>query len=351
MSKARPSSILCHLNEQGNLCLGDSIIHLPFLRALRQWAPEAEITVYPRRGGVKLLDPIFSACITRAVDVVPDPAAGDAYDWVFDLVGENLKTALRLRRSARRRFFSTAVKGWLHLPELPLYHGKHVVRRHLRLLRQATGFTPADYWPWPLPEAHRRRAAELLPEGRRYAGIAPGAGNAGRDKRWPLEHYVALAKDLTGRGFVPVVFLGPEEKGWESHFSTVTGARFPEAENAARAEGPDGPALVVALAGRLDVAVTNCCGSGHMFALGGAPLVSLFGPTSHEKFAPFCRRGVCVSPPQKGDRRIENVRAEDVMAALLWAAGGSESLQELQGRPCLRVSYPDIDMNRAATKP
>lgn len=344
--RPRPASIFLHLNEQGSLCLGDSIIHLPFIRALRIWAPEAEITVFPRRGGVKLLEPIFGAYITKAIDTLPSAETGDSYDWVFDLVGEKLATVLRLRRVAKRRFFTTAVRGWAHFPELPLYHGKHVVRRHLRLLKQATGFMPHEFWPWPLPQNFTKLAEVLLPSGPRYIGIAPGAGNVGRNKRWPIESFVTLAQDLSFEGFVPVIFLGPEEASWERHFSAVSGVLFPEADNALLGPGPSGPSLVVALASRLTAAVTNCCGSGHMFALGSAPLVSLFGPTSCEKFAPFCRRGVCVLPRAPFSKKMEDIVAEDVIAALHWVADSSRPFSDLASRPCCQFSFPEIDMNR-----
>lgn len=346
MSIPIPASVFCHLNEQGSLCLGDSIIHLPFLRALREWAPQAEITVFPQKGGVRSLDPIYSKYITRAVGRLPSRENGDTFDWVFDLVGENLRTGRQLRSMAKMRFFSTAARGWFHLPELPLYHGKHVVRRHLRLLKQATGFELESFWPWPLPPAYLERASDLLPDGARYIGIAPGAGNAGRNKRWPLERYVALALDLSEEGYVPVVFLGPEEAGWDAHFAAVPNVRFPEAENAARGDGCAGPSLVVALASRLAAAVTNCCGSGHMFALGAAPLVTLFGPTSFEKFAPFCRRGVCVLPRDAGIKRMEDVHAADVVAAVRWAAERGRPASALAGPAYRHVSFPDIDMNR-----
>ena len=345
MSHSRPASIFLHLNEQGCLCLGDSIIHLPFIRSLRAWAPDANITVFPKRGGVSLLEPVFGALITHAVDVLPD-AGTDQFDWVFDLVGERIETARKLRRVARKRFFSTAARGWYHFPELPLYHGKHVVRRHLRLLKQATGFKLDSFWPWPLPAAYVQRAAALLPAGSRYVGLAPGAGNAGRDKRWPLERYVNLAKALAKEGFVPVVFLGPEEAGWEEQFAAVPQVRFPEAENRAAGDATAGPALVVALASHLAAAVTNCCGSGHMFALGSAPLVSLFGPTRYEKFAPFCRRGICVLPRVAKSRRMDGIHADDVLAAVRWAAAREHPAALPTGPAFRRVSYPEFDMNR-----
>lgn len=345
MSRKKPSSIFVHLNEQGNLCIGDSIIHLPFLRALRLWAPDAEITVFPKKGGISLLGPIFGNQINEALDTQPSAEQGASFDWVFDLVGEKSSTAMRLRRMARDRFYSTALKGWAHLPRLPIYHGKHVARRHLLLLKQATGWLPESFWPWPLPSDYLERAASLLPEGNRYVGIAPGAGNVDRNKRWAVEQYAELALRLSSEGYTPVIFLGPEEAGWDKYFSDVSDVRFPEQENSGHG-GPSGPALVVALATRLEAAVTNCCGSGHMFALGSAPLISLFGPTKYEKFAPFCPLGVCLLPKPEGNRNIDDIGVEDVMETVRWILDPVRRDFDLKTCAVKQVTFPEIDMNR-----
>ncbi len=46
------------------------------------------------------------------------------------------------------------------------------------------------------------------------------------------------------------------------------------------------PALVTALASRLDTAVSIDNGIMHMMALADVPMIVLFGPTNSEKFAP-----------------------------------------------------------------
>jgi len=46
------------------------------------------------------------------------------------------------------------------------------------------------------------------------------------------------------------------------------------------------PALVTALASRLDTAVSIDNGIMHMMALANIPMIVLFGPTNSEKFAP-----------------------------------------------------------------
>ena len=59
------------------------------------------------------------------------------------------------------------------------------------------------------------------------------------------------------------------------------GALFPENENKLAC-----PALVTALASRLDKAITIDNGVMHMIALANIPMITLFGPTNSKKFSP-----------------------------------------------------------------
>jgi ADP-heptose:LPS heptosyltransferase len=343
--KQKPATIFLFLNDSGGLALGDALVHLPVLRALKEWSPETQITVMPAAGGVTALMPLFAPYLHAAVDQLPLPSQ-PKFDWAFDLVGESAAMTFKIRRLARQRFYSTARRGWLHLPRLPIYHGKHVARRHFGLLRQAIGEAVASPWPWPIPPVYQAAAAALLPLGPTYIGIAPGAGNIGREKRWPLESYVALARHQAELSRTPVIFLGPNEAGWETHFAAIPGVRFPLAENTAQPSGvPTDPTLTIALAGLLAAAVTNCCGAGHMFALGGAPLVSLFGPTNFKKSAPYVQNGLCVLPAPLNSRDIRDVKIEAALAAI-----DSLILPNTTATSAFhRICFPEIHMNASSS--
>ena len=54
--------------------------------------------------------------------------------------------------------------------------------------------------------------------------------------------------------------------------------------------GIKGPILVIALAMKLKVAIANDSGTGHMFALSGTSLISLFSKHNPIKYAPNAKR-------------------------------------------------------------
>src|SRR5439155_6942358 len=116
------------------------------------------------------------------------------------------------------------------------------------------------------------------------------------------------------RGRVPVFLLGPEESEWQGKLrAAVPQALFPEEANRGLISGP---CLVAALGERLSAAVANCSGTGHLLAAGGAPMVSLYGPTRPEKYAPFARALICLKAQDYGSPRIDAVPLNAVLAAV-----------------------------------
>ncbi len=117
--------------------------------------------------------------------------------------------------------------------------------------------------------AARARAAELA--GPAAVGLVPGATRA--TKRWPLDRFVAVGKDLAARGLGPVaVFFGPGEDalaaGWRE--------RWP---GGGWIEVRAGLPTVAAILGRLGAVATGDTGLMHVAAAVGTPVVALFGPT------------------------------------------------------------------------
>lgn len=317
--RSRPSSILVHMSREPVDAFGEVFMRLPFLRVLREWAPEAQITIIPGLGGAPLWENLVFPLVRDLANTIirselPDPAQ-QCFDWVFDLEGDP-RTSFFLRRLARKSFHTTALRSLLNLPHLPIYHGKHVAKRYLGLLHQATGQAIDDLWPWPIPHAYREAAKHLLPKGPEYVGIAPGAGLQVTGKCWPIDRYTKLAKHQAALGRTPVIFLSGREEGWEKHFKQIPNALFPLSQNQETTNGvPSDPVLTAALAERLHVAVANCSGTGHMLALGGAPLVTLFGPSKAEKFSPLARRFKHLKP-SGNKKNIDGIALESVIEAV-----------------------------------
>jgi hypothetical protein len=121
---------------------------------------------------------------------------------------------------------------------------------------------------------------------------------------------------------VSVLLLGHGEVGWDKYFAGIPSVVFPLRDNDCGKSGvPSDPVLTTAIAERVRVAVSNCCGTGHMLALGGAPVVTLFGPSSEQKFHPFARDWLRLHSAKPRGRDITGISIDKVIEAVeeLWA--------------------------------
>jgi len=323
---AAPASVLVYVN--GDL-VGDGVMKLPFVRALRHSFPAARITWLAgiwKSAYAHQLAPLVQGLID---EVIEEAGADHPYRWVarrpmngrrFDLIIDTQRavlTSLLVRRIRHRYVISGAADFLLSdiRPKSGYQRPKAMVAQMLDLLVLATG-RPAESIPVrPLDSSLAAAAAARLPLGPTYVGLAPGAG--GRHKCWPLESFIALAQAQVVRGRMPVFLLGPQESALlEPLMNAVPQALFPASQNGVAAGVCDSPVLTVALAARLAVGVANDAGAGHMIAAAGIPLVSLFGPTSPEKFAPTAKRLTVLRAQSFGGEAMAAIPVEAVIAAV-----------------------------------
>ena len=329
-------SILVYVTSDVDNALGENVLKLPLLLALKGAFPRARIAWVPGTSGAFYLEGELAPLVGGRIDefitdlMVPtDPRAAlfakhPILDRHFDLIVDTQRyfgRTLFLRRIPHGRFISGT---WRYLlsntrPPRPLpRHPPRLIDKLAGLAAAASGHPIGVPNPIPLPEAWRARAGALLPAGPAYVGLSPGAGRKETGKCWPIESFVAVARAQVERGRVPVFLLGPEERLWHEKLrGAVPEALFPEERNRAAATGGiGGPCLVAALGERLAAAVANCSGTGHLLAAGGAPMVSLYGPTRPEKYAPFARALICLKAQDYGSGRTEAIPLAAVLAAV-----------------------------------
>ena len=113
-------------------------------------------------------------------------------------------------------------------------------------------------------------------------GFSVTQGNEYRKKSWSIFKFTALANKILSKNKIPVFFVEKNRVDLiEKIKSQVPAAIFPEINSELAC-----PALVTALASRLETAVSIDNGVMHMMALAKIPMIVLFGPTKSEKFAP-----------------------------------------------------------------
>ena len=117
-------------------------------------------------------------------------------------------------------------------------------------------------------------AKSLLPNVN-YVGFAVTQGHPSEKKAWPVERFISVANYVVRTKRIPVFFVEKKRASLMKKIQqAVPSALFPETDTTLAS-----PALVTALATRLEAAVTICCGVMHMLGLSETPLIGLFGPT------------------------------------------------------------------------
>lgn len=326
MNAGAPSTVMVYVGLDR---IGDGLLKLPFVRGLREAYPGARITWLAGKESsvyADIMAPVVKGLLDEVVEnahiglsareLLHRPLGGRRFDLIID-TQRIFWASLSLWRVPHRTFISPAARFALSSRKPPRGYTfpKSMQRQMLDLLELASGrsFPTPGALDLAIEPEMTARARALLPEGPLYVGFAPGSGGA--PKCWPLDRFIAAARTQAKRGRVPVFVLGPREVSWKGGLAdAVPGALFP-------LQGPGAPPdftpqFTIALAGRLAAAVSNDSGTGHMIAIGGAPLICLYGPTVPEKFRPMTERLTVVRAADFGGREMARIPVDTVTEAL-----------------------------------
>jgi heptosyltransferase-2 len=318
--------------------IGDSVMAIPFVRALRRSHPGDRLAVLARRG---------PAAVFRAEGSVDQILARSGFlADVALLRRERFEEAWLLPNSLRaallgwsagigqRIGYATDHRASLLTLALPPPSGvRHQLRDYDDLLTARGIALDLEAPRLPISDegatrAGRALAAAGLESGRPLALLAPGAA-FGWTKRWPAERFSALSDRLAASGYSVGLVIGPGEEELGVSIASRAKASPPVL-------GQDlDPAELAALLARARVVVANDSGAMHLAAAVGTPVVAFFGPTDPGRTAPagspakildryvFCSPCFLKECPY-GHECLREIGVEDVMRAVEELARGEK---------------------------
>jgi ADP-heptose:LPS heptosyltransferase len=289
--------------------LGDVVLSLPALRAIRERFPGAKITVAVGKTGAEIIDLSGYADRTLIVDRVAlrdgflpfsifqifklvRDVRSRQFDFVIDLHSLSETNLLGFLSGASHRLYSRRPGRSLDFlsnfqPRPPLEDGRqkrHLVDRYLDVLLPL-GINNAHRLPQLRTRPANDQAIEQIlrkakaDSGAPLVGLFPGAGHPSR--RWPLAGFADLAEFLIRNDQVRLlVFIGPEEEGLISEIRKLFPASAVVLERLTIGQ------LASALA-RLAVLVSNDTGPMHIAAAVGTPVVLLLDKRAPVTYVPL----------------------------------------------------------------
>jgi ADP-heptose:LPS heptosyltransferase len=205
------------------------------------------------------------------------------FDIIVDLQSK-LRNTIILKRIPHNIFVSSTFNNFFLHPKFKVNNKeRNIIYRIVNYINVLNDnkFTLKKYNINLIKKSYFDEANRLLPKNR-YVGISITQGNLYREKKLPLNYIVEVAKYLLSINKKPVFLI--EKKYFklkEEIESQLSGIIFPEFNS-----NLNDPCLLILLAKRMDYAISIDNGVMHLLSLANIPMITIFGPTSSDKFAP-----------------------------------------------------------------
>ena len=255
--------------------LGDGLLKLPFLKCLRNIFPNSEITWLAGKGesvfnrslkqlSEGLIDSIYEESFgSSLLDIFKKNKFGN-YDIVID-TQKRFLTTIVLKRIKTKTFVSSCSK-YLFSDLVPRIANEENIGQHLVNISEIFSCKKIKF----LNITNNAKSNKIA--------ICPGASVIW--KRWAFDNFIDIAEHLIKRKLLPVFILGPKEKDLYRNLTREFG-------NKVKIYNSDDPIQTIKIAEKCRAGVSNDTGCGHLISSTGIPVLTLFGPTNHEKFSPI----------------------------------------------------------------
>jgi heptosyltransferase-2 len=316
--------------------VGDSILAVPAMKALRSRFPDSELTLLAR--------PWVAGLFTSApfLDRVwSEPKARGVRQWTrltreirarrFDLAilfPNSFESALTIFLGGipQRLGYSTDGRGFL-LTEavMPAAKARHQVHYYLDLVKALSAGVDRpsieiSATAEEKSEARKLLAAEGIAEGTPFLVLNPGAAY-GSAKRWGEDRFAEVGKRLAAEFGLTAVIVGSES---ERRLAQDIHDRMDR--RAAVLSGKTTLETLLGVLSQASLMITNDSGPMHIAAALGTPTIAIFGSTDEQVTGPFGARARIVKHPVEcspcmlrvcpiDHRCMDRISADDVFRA------------------------------------
>ncbi|HEY0730748.1 MAG TPA: lipopolysaccharide heptosyltransferase II [Pyrinomonadaceae bacterium] len=290
---------------RGTNWVGDSVMTVPALRALRRVLPEAEITLVVRPSAkgifadVDFIDQLLIYDRRSAFSIIPQVSEWRKRHFDFAFLFQNAFEAalipflagvpLRLGYATESRqallTHPLALPDWRSTRHEVFYYLYLVTALEQLLFAKSEICEQVPDASLQISDARKAEAENLLRaygvrEGEPVVALCPGSINS-RAKRWPVERFAALADRLIDSRR-QVLLIGSADEADVTREVTNRMQQKPVVLT-----GKTSLDQITAVLSIVDLVVTNDTGPAHIAAALGRPTLVIFGPTNPLTTRPF----------------------------------------------------------------
>ena len=323
--------------------LGDIVLALPVLSALRNSFPDAKISWlirpefapllknHPHLNQTILFDRNLLAKAWRNVHAFAELQTlirrlrNEKFDAVIDLQGL-FRTSLLARLSGCPRIFgmenAREFASLFYTCKVPANtNSTHIVDHYMKIVAATGARDSSVQFVLPVDDSAADSVNRLLAKHKvdrsHYVVFIPGSAHL--DKCWPVEKFVALADKISLLFHLPVVTVGTKSEKPITE-KLCASANVPIVDLA----GETNLNELTVLLKSARLVVSNDTGPGHIAAALGSPMVMMFSWSNPARIYPYGRKNcvVAVDPYSRGERissrnpkhNVKNITVDDVFA-------------------------------------
>ena len=306
--------------------IGDGLIKLPLLNEIKRRLPDRKLIWMTNKGTTVFnhqlkniayqfideiieqadLNPFFLQKISNKYDF-----SNKSFEYIFDTQKTVLRT-IALKRIKCTFFISAAASGLFSTIKIQKKSKPNIRQYYLEDLFDLLNLIKTDQvdrnFKITLPKTLEIKLGTIFNKNYSYIGIAPGAGE--KNKIWPLDNFIKVAKYFEKKSHKIVFFLGPQEQMIKNKLISIfPNALLPEDQ----IDEFSGPEIVMATTKFLSCALTNDSGISHMLSTNYCPLIKLFGSKDSNKFTPKHYNITNITAKEFGSNNVESIPLDYVI--------------------------------------
>jgi heptosyltransferase-3 len=256
--------------------LGDTLLTIPALRALRRQHSDTSITAVGSPTTWEVVGDLVDRRLSVDARATAGLVGGTPTLESLQLVRDHDLAVLWITRVLHPSLLDTGVPVVHATPYPP--PGLHTAVWLAETLGLVINPTPSPFFPLSFTEQAAGEALLAPYKGQRPIIIHPGAG--AHWKRWPVDHFAAVITALRDRDHAVLLLEGPADAEVVAEVNLRVDLPVPVLRDIPLR-------TVAALAASASAYLGNDSGITHLAAMAGACTVALFGPTDPANWAPM----------------------------------------------------------------